>query len=348
MAKDNKTEKATPQKRKKAREEGNVARSKDLNNLFSILVLAAVIYFLGDIIGAEIANSVAILFDQIGKNTNPTEFFYLMGMQLLKISAPILVLVYVFHFGNYMLQVGFLFSAKVIKPKASRINPKSYFTRLFGRRSIVDITKSLLYMVLIGYIAYVIFRRNLETLVSMIGLNWSATLVEVMDQLKVIFLVILVLLIVTSIADFLYQKWEYEQDLMMKKEEVKREHKDNEGDPEVKGKRKHFMHAILQGTIAKKMDGATFVVNNPTHISVVLRYNKEIDDAPIVVAKGEDELALYIRSLAREQEIPMVENRPLARSLYYQVEEDDVIPEDLYVAVIEVMRYLIQTKQIEV
>ncbi|COR69559.1 Flagellar biosynthetic protein flhB [Streptococcus pneumoniae] len=96
------------------------------------------------------------------------------------------------------------------------------------------------------------------------------------------------------------------------------------------------------------MDGATFIVNNPTHISVVLRYNKHVDAAPIVVAKGEDELALYIRTLAREQEIPMVENRPLARSLYYQVEEDETIPEDLYVAVIEVMRYLIQTNELEV
>ena len=94
------------------------------------------------------------------------------------------------------------------------------------------------------------------------------------------------------------------------------------------------------------MDGATFIVNNPTHISVVLRYNKHVDAAPIVVAK--DELALYIRTLAREQEIPMVENRPLARSLYYQVEEDETIPEDLYVAVIEVMRYLIQTNELEV
>lgn len=348
MAKDNKTEKATPQKRRKAREEGNVARSKDLNNLFSILVLAAVIFFFGDLLGNGIANSVAVLLDQIGKNTDPKEFFFLMGMLLLKISVPILILVYVFHFVNYILQVGFLFSTKVIKPKASRINPKSYFTRLFGRRSIVDITKSLLYVALIGYVAYVIFKRHLETLISLIGFNWGVTLVEVMKQLKLIFLVILVILIVTSIADFLYQKWEYEQDLKMKKEEVKQEHKDNEGDPQVKGKRKSFMHAILQGTIAKKMDGATFVVNNPTHISVVLRYNKEIDDAPIVVAKGEDELALYIRSLAREQDIPMVENRPLARSLYYQVEEDEVIPEDLYVAVIEVMRYLIQTEKIEV
>ncbi|WP_439875637.1 flagellar type III secretion system protein FlhB [Bacillus mycoides] len=348
MAKDNKTEKATPQKRKKSREEGNIARSKDLNNLFSILVLAVVVYFFGDWLGYEIANSVAVLFDQIGKNTDSTEYFYLMGILLLKVSAPILILVYAFHLFNYMIQVGFLFSTKVIKPKASRINPKNYFTRLFSRKSLVDILKSLFYMGFIGYVAYVLFKKNLEKIVSMIGFNWTASLTEIIRQIKFIFLAILIILIVLSIIDFIYQKWEYEQDIKMKKEEVKREHKDNEGDPQVKGKRKNFMQAILQGTIAKKMDGATFIVNNPTHISVVLRYNKQVDAAPIVVAKGEDELALYIRTLAREQEIPMVENRPLARSLYYQVEEDETIPEDLYVAVIEVMRYLIQTNELEV
>ncbi|KOS29412.1 flagellar biosynthesis protein FlhB [Bacillus anthracis] len=349
MAKDNKTEKATPQKRKKSREEGNIARSKDLNNLFSILVLAVVVYFFGDWLGFEIANSVSVLFDQIGKNTDSTEYFYMMGILLLKVSAPILILVYAFHLFNYMIQVGFLFSSKVIKPKASRINPKNYFTRLFSRKSLVDILKSLFYMGLIGYVAYVLFKKNLEKIVSMIGFNWTASLTEIIRQIKFIFLAILIILIVLSIIDFIYQKWEYEQDIKMKKEEVKQEHKDVEGDPQVEVKRKNFMHAILQGTIAKKMDGATFIVNNPTHISVVLRYNKHVDAGPkVVVAKGEDELALYIRTLAREQEIPMVENRPLARSLYYQVEEDETIPEDLYVAVIEVMRYLIQTNELEV
>ncbi|MCC2479583.1 EscU/YscU/HrcU family type III secretion system export apparatus switch protein, partial [Bacillus paranthracis] len=161
MAKDNKTEKATPQKRKKSREEGNIARSKDLNNLFSILVLAVVVYFFGDWLGFEIANSVSVLFDQIGKNTDSTEYFYLMGILLLKVSAPILILVYAFHLFNYMIQVGFLFSSKVIKPKASRINPKNYFTRLFSRKSLVDILKSLFYMGLIGYVAYVLFKKNL-------------------------------------------------------------------------------------------------------------------------------------------------------------------------------------------
>ena len=118
----------------------------------------------------------------------------------------------------------------------------------------------------------------------MIGFNWTASLTEIIRQIKFIFLAILIILIVLSIIDFIYQKWEYEQDIKMKKEEVKQEHKDNEGAAS-KRETKNFMHAILQGTIAKKMDGATFIVNNPTHISVVLRYNKHVD-APIVVAKG--------------------------------------------------------------
>ena len=119
----------------------------------------------------------------------------------------------------------------------------------------------------------------------MIGFNWTASLTEIIRQIKFIFLAILIILIVLSIIDFIYQRWEYEQDIKMKKEEVKRSIKIMKGIAS-KGETKNFMHAILQGTIAKKMDGATFIVNNPTHISVVLRYNKHIDAAPIVVAKG--------------------------------------------------------------
>ncbi|MFD3445984.1 flagellar biosynthesis protein FlhB [Microbacteriaceae bacterium 4G12] len=347
MAKDNKTEKATPQKRKKAREEGNIAKSKDLNTVFSLLALAAVIYFWSDGIGYEIANAVNTLLDAIDGSTDIKPFLLLLGSLSIKILAPIIILVYVFQIVNYLVQVQFLFSTKVIKPKPSRLNPKNYFSRLFSRRGLIDIAKSLLYVVIFGYISYLVLKNSLPEFVGIIGGNWSSTLSKVFRDLKFLFLAILIASIFLSVIDFLYQKWEHAQDLKMKKEEVKQEHKDNEGSPEVKQRQKSIMYAIMQGAVAKKMEDATFIINNPTHISVALRYRKYYDAAPIVVAKGEDELAVYMRKLARESKIPMVENKPLARSIYFNVNEEEVIPEDLYVAVIEVMRYLIQTKQIE-
>ncbi|MFX3622706.1 MAG: flagellar biosynthesis protein FlhB [Ectobacillus sp.] len=348
MAKDNKTEKATPQKRKKAREEGNVAKSKDLNTFFSLLVLAVVVYMFSDVVAVQIGKSFNKLLDSIDGSAEATPFLLLMGSLLLQIMVPIIVLVYVFQMINYVFQVRFLFSPKIIKPKASRINPKNYFTRLFSRKSFIDIFKSILYVGLFGYVAYIVLKRNIGHLVAMVGMNWNVTASKIFTELKIVFFAILILTLVLSVADFIYQKWEYEQDLKMKKEEVKQEHKDNEGSPEVKQRQKSIMYAIIQGAVGKKMEDATFIINNPTHISVALRYRKHIDAAPVLVAKGEEELALYMRTLARERDIPMVENKPLARSLYFNVEEGDIIPEDLYAAVIEVMRYLIQTKQIEI
>jgi len=348
LAKDNKTEKATPQKIRKAREEGNIAKSKDLNNTFTLLALAAVLLFWGDGLAMEISNSFSILLSSIDISTDPKKFFLLMGSLLLKILVPIVILVYAFHILNYLVQVRFLFSAKIIKPKPSRINPKNYFTHLFSRKSLVDLAKSLLYTGLLGYAAYLVLRRGIEGYIATIGSNWTDSLREVFEGTKSVFLIILIISLVIGVVDYIYQRWEHSQNLMMKKEEVKQEHKDNEGSPEVKHKQKSFMYAIVQGAMAKKMDDATFVLNNPTHLSVALRYRKNEDAAPVVLAKGEDELAMYMRQLAKENKIPMVENKQLARALYYNVEEGDIIPEDLYVTVIEVMRYLIQTKQIEI
>ncbi|UOY93365.1 flagellar type III secretion system protein FlhB [Ectobacillus sp. JY-23] len=348
MAKDNKTEKATPQKRKKAREEGNIAKSKDISTLFTLLVLAVIIYFFSDAVAMEIGQSVNQLLDSIDANFSAGPFLLLMGSLLLKIMVPVIVLLYGFQFANYVMQVGFLFSTKVIKPKPSRINPKNYFTRLFSRKSLMDTLKSLLYVGLFGYVAYIVLKRNVGDMVGMIGMSWGFSAHHVFDEVKTVFLMLLILTLVLSVTDFIYQRWEHEQDLKMKKEEVKQEHKDAEGSPEVKHRQKSVMYAILQSAATKKMEDATFVINNPTHISVALRYDKAMDSAPTVVAKGEEELALYIRTLAKEKKLPMVENKPLARSLYFMVEEGEAIPEDLYVAVIEVMRYLIQTKQLEV
>nr|WP_279664284.1 flagellar type III secretion system protein FlhB [Ectobacillus ponti] len=332
---------------KKAREEGNIARSQDLNNLFSLVALAVFLYVFGTKMGGEVPKAVSTLLDQINGSTDPKQYLQLMGSLLFRIVLPILLLVTGLHLVNYVLQVRFLFVPKLIMPKPSRLNPKGYFSRLFGRKGLIQVGKSLLYTVLIGYVGYVVVKKGIAHFVGAIGQSWSATLLQTLSELKSVFLVLLLLTAVLAIGDYIYQKWEHGEDLKMKKEEVKQEHKDNEGNPEVKHQQKSFMHAIIQGAVAKKMEDATFIVNNPTHISVALRYRKNVDAAPVLLAKGEDELAMYMRQLAKENKIPMVANKPLARSVYYNVNEGEMIPEDLYVAAIEVMRYLIQTKQLE-
>jgi len=348
LAKDNKTEKATPRQRQKAREEGNIAKSQDLQNSFSLIAMAVLLFSLSSWLGGEISTSYAALLDSIDAYTDPGRYMLNMLYLAAGIIIPIFIIAVIFTLVNHILQVRFFFSPKIIKPKASRINPKSYFQNLFSRKSIIKIVKSLLTVIILGYIGYLFLSNNLHVLVAMTGQGWGATLIGIIDLVKSVFRTLLIAVIVIGIVDFVYQNWEYEQGIMMKKEDVKQEMKDANGDPQMKSKQRSVMNAILQGTIANKMEDASFIINNPTHISVVLRYKKEQDAAPIVVAKGEDELAMYIRKLAREMDIPMVENRPLARSLYSHAEEDQPISEEFYAAVIEIMRYLIETKKLKV
>lgn len=347
MAKGNKTEKATPRQRKKAREEGNIARSQYLQNSFSIIALVVFLFGLSNWFGGSISTSYGALLNDINGDTDPGRYMLNMLILAAEITIPILFIVVLFSIVNHVLQVRFFFSTKIIKPKPSRINPKSYFQNLFSRKSAIKVLVSLITVFVLGYIGYVAVSNNVANLIAMIGQGWGLTLMGIVDIAKSVIQTLLIAAIVIGIVDFVYQRWEYEQGIMMKKEDVKQEAKDENGDPQMKSKQRSVMTAILQGTIANKMEDASFVINNPTHISVVLRYKKNQDAAPIVVAKGEDEMAMYIRKLAREMDIPMVENRPLARSLYYQSEEEQPISEEFYAAVIEIMRYLIETKKLE-
>ncbi|EFI83022.1 flagellar type III secretion system protein FlhB [Listeria grayi] len=346
MAKDNKTEKPTPRRIKKAREEGNVAKSKELNNAFSLLIVAGMIFFFGKWWIGNMVTAFKALLEQPPTLGNASSYSLFFILQFGKVLLPVMVMVLVIGILNYAVQVGFLFSAKSIKPQFKRLNPANYFKRVFSVKGIVEVVKALLLITLLSAVAYKGFQSHLQTLISFTGQNWLYSLRQILQLFKNEFLALFLIIVVIGLLDFLYQRYEYKKGLRMSKQDIKEEMKDSEGRPEVKQRQRSIARGLLQGAITKKMLDATFVVNNPTHISVVMRYDKGKDHAPKLLAKGEDELALFIRQIAETDGIPMITNRQVARMIYYSTNEEEYIQEDLYAAVIEIMKELMDKEQL--
>lgn len=347
MANDNRTEKATPQKRKKEREKGNLAKSKDLNTFLSLTALAIIVYFYAETMVKEMAGLVQLIFSMMDGEVNLSRFFEVGFSEVWRILVPIFIVGLFFQILNYVMQVKFLFSWKVIKPDIKKLNPVNYVKNLFSRKTIVDILKSFVLMFLLGYIAYMVLKSKITVLMDAVWNPWELSLITIFDVFKIAFMALLIALFFIALFDFIYQKYEHEQKIKMKKEDIKDEQKNTEGNPETKRRQRTVMQELLSQDVTQKVPEATVIITNPTHFSIALRYERGVDDIPVVLAKGEDELALYIRTLAKEHDIPLVENKPLARSLYFNVETGDFIDEDMYAAVIQVMRYLISTNQLE-
>lgn len=347
MAKNEGTEKATPQKIRKEREQGSVANSKEANHFLSLLALAIVVFLYAETLTKGMKQMIVLMLNMIGEKVEPTEFVVIGFGEMFKLLIPIFIIGTFFHIVNYVIQVNFLFSMKIIVPDFKRINPANYFKNLFSRKTVVELIKSFTLVILLGFSGYVVLKNKVGLIAESVWLPWESSLVEIFGLFKLTFGALLIVLGVFGAFDFVYQRWEYGQKIKMKKEDVTREAKDNDGDPRMKGRMKEFMYALLETDYAKTIPEADFIINNPTHISVAIRYKKGVDEVPVVVAKGEERIALYIRTLAKEHDIPMVENKPLARNIFFNVDVGSPIQEEMYEAVIEVMRYLIMTNEIE-
>jgi flagellar biosynthetic protein FlhB len=202
-------------------------------------------------------------------------------------------------------------------------------------------------LIIFSYVAYYVLKDKVGLLASSVWLTWEKSLGNIMSVYKISLTAMIFVLFVIALVDFFYQRWEYEQKIMMKKEDIKDEMKETDGNPEVKRRRRDLMYLLLQRDASKTVPEATVIINNPTHISVALRYKRGKDEFPVVVAKGEEQLALYIRQIAKEHDIPMIENKPLARALFFNVDVNNTIPPDMFEAVAAVLRHLIETKQLE-
>ena len=345
-----KTEEPTKKKLEKAKEEGNVSKSQELNSAFMLLVSALIIYFLGDYMYDHAVRLYQESYKVSQKELNGVDSaaaylgdaFYL-GVQII---TPVLIVMFAGAVFISVVQTGFLFTTKVLEFKGNRIDPLQGLQRVFSLNGLVELLKGVIRLTAVGIIIYYTVRANLDMLLSFTLLPIHSIIKEAGYFILILLTRILSVLIVLSIADMIYQRYEHHKKLRMTKQEVKDEQKQMEGDPQVKSQRRQQASELSsQRRLDHAVLGSDVVVTNPTHYAVALEYDPETHDAPLMKAKGMRNRALKIREFAREYDIPIIENPPVARALYASADEDQPVPSELYEAVAEILAYVYKLKQ---
>ena len=350
-----KTEPATAKKLREAREDGKVAKSKELTAAFDLIVMFLMLKIFVSTIGDGFLQIFYYVYnlipDFIGINAMDVStyavmsFFSPVNIQMLKIVAPFFIFGFAVTLLVNILQVGWKVSTKPMQPKLDRFNPVNGMKRIISKDSVFELFKSLIKIALILYIAYTAIKDHENDLFILydIPLNQAITLCG--DVIIGAGLKISLVYLVVGIADFIYQKYRFNEEMKMTKQEVKDEYKNTEGNPEVKGRQRQRMREASRRRMMQDVPKADVVITNPTHLSVAISYDSETAKAPVVLAKGEDYLAMKIREIAKENQIEIVENKPLARMLYANVEIGNEIPPELYQAVAEILAMVYNMRQ---
>ncbi len=342
-----KTEQPTSKKLQDARKEGKVAKSKEIVNGFSLLgffiSLRIFLEFAGVRFEEIFAWIYAIIPDIVEMNGSGmtiqtiSGIFQTLLLKMFLILLPFLAIGFATHFVGNLIQVGWKPTLKPLQPKLSKFNPISGFQRIFSKQSIVNLILALAKVTLVFYIAYLNIRDQANNLFILYDINLRAALSLIFKIIVDTGIKISLVYIVLGFADYAYQRWKFRDDMKMTKQEVKDEYKNSEGDPAIKGKQRQRMMEASQRRMMQSVPQADVVITNPTHIAVAILYDNTKDEAPRVVAKGEDYLAKKIKDTAKDSGVPIVENKPLARALYATVDVDQVIPPELYQAVAEIL-----------
>jgi len=342
-----KTEQPTTKRLTDARKDGKVAKSKELSNGIGLLVFFFSMKLLVGTIGVKIIEVFSLTYTRFAEFAKPVRgevatseysgFLRVVMSDLLFILLPIFLVAFVFMFVVDLVQVKWKPTAKPLQPKFSKLNPINGFKRLFSKQSLIELLKSILKIGLIVYISYstiVDIINNLSILYDFGTRKAIAWMGEAVINLGI---KISAFYLVLAFLDYAYEKRKFNQDMMMTKQEVKDEYKNAEGDPQIKGKIRRKMLEVSQRRMMQDVPQADVIITNPTHLSVAIKYDADVNDAPVVIAKGEDYLALKIREVAKENNIQIVENKPLARMLYHNVDVGSAIPPELYQAVAEIL-----------
>ena len=349
-----KTEEPTAKKLEDARKEGNVAKSKEIVTSVGMLASFYIIKaFIGDI-GYGFMDLYRYVFNMIPTYVNPyhLEISYnavysiLIDMVLMSVKLVwhIMLVGFAITIVGYLLQVKWKVTTKPLKPKFSKINPVSGFKRVFSKQSLVNLLKSLALIIIIGYVVYSTMKDEIYYWYRWYDVSLITAIAKIGDLALGLAIKISGIYIIVGIADFIWQKRKFHNDMMMTKQEVKDELKNSEGDPQVKSQQRRVMQKASMRRMMQSVPDADVVITNPTHFAVALKYDLKIAGAPVVVAKGADYVAQKIKDKAREAQVEIVENKPLARALYANVEIGQEIPEELYQAVAEVLAFVYNIK----
>ncbi|HEY8541640.1 MAG TPA: flagellar biosynthesis protein FlhB [Pseudothermotoga sp.] len=336
------TEKPTPRRRRKAREEGQVAVSRELNMAVSFLVGTVVMRFIMQrLIDFSTSGSIPFLFlDDFDTLDKISSRVYQMFKDVLLMLIVLFFSLAISSVVVGALQTRFLLSFKPLKADLKRINPIEGFKRMFSTRSLFELAKSIFKMVIVGYVAYTVIRPKFNSFSLYSDMEVSNSMKFVFDIAYEVMLKCSIALLVLAIVDYFYQRWEFERSIRMTKQELKEEYREVEGSPEVKRRQREIMARLSRGRMLQQVPQADVVITNPTHIAVALKYDPDEMEAPVVLAKGMDEIAQKIIEIARQNNIPIVQNPEVARQLYKMTDIGEQIPEGLYRAVAEILAYV--------
>lgn len=345
-----KTEKATPKKRQEARKRGQVLQSREIVAAMVLVFVFVALRVFGKYIFEELKLYAVKAFTEYPENeglytfNGLTVLFADTVMVLMKVVGPIFAVAIISGLIAGYAQVGFLFTLEPLTFKFERINPFSGMKRIFSLHGAVELVKALLKIVIIGYIAYSYLNGEKNNVMQLMDMNVSGIGTYIGMTSVNVAIRICVALVVLALFDYGYQWWEYEKNLKMTKQEMKEEYKQTEGNPEIKSRIKQKQRQLSMRRMLHEVPKADVVITNPTHYAVAIRYDAQVSDAPVVVAKGQDFLALRIKDIARENDVQVVENRPLAKTLYESVDVGESIPPEMYQAVAEILAFVYNLK----
>ena len=350
-----KTEPATSKKLKDARQDGKVAKSKELNAAFDLMVLFLCLKVFISFVGENLLGMFQYIYGNMADFTMINEahmnshviaaLFQPVIIEWMLTVLPFFAFGFIVTFLVSLIQVGWTVTTKPMQPKLSKFNPISGFKRIFSKDTLVELLKSIVKVGIIVYIAYISIKDHANELFILFDLTMNQAIglvgtiiIDTGFKIRVVYLVV-------GIADYAYQKWKFKDEMKMTKQEVKDEYKNTEGDPQIKGRQRSKMREVSQRRMMQDVPKADVVITNPTHYAVALKYDADSRPAPYVVAKGEDFLAQRIKEAARENGVEIVENKPLARMLYSNVDVGADIPPELYQAVAEILAVIFQKRQ---
>lgn len=338
---------ATPKRRQEARKKGQILKSQELVSALMLLGFVAVLKFWVPAMLARLQSLFPYVWGLSSDWTGRSVASLMLNLIWFsfQIIAPIFGVAVLIGIAANYLQVRSLFTLEPLKPDISRLNPMNGLKRMFGVRAWVELAKSLFKVILIGYFLYASIRDNFQVFPALQQLSVGQGAVFLGQAVVNLGWKISIAFLALAVADFFYQWWEFEKNLRMSHEELKEEFKQTEGNPQLQSEIKKRQRAMSMRRMMQDLKKADVVVTNPTHYAVALRYEPKEKSAPFVVAKGQDEVAKRIKELAAEYDILVMENKPLARALYGQVEIGQVVPTDLYKAVAEVLAFVYRLKK---
>ena len=345
MGDEDKQFEASQQKLEKARKEGQVVKSKDVDMALSMLVMMILIFKLAPFIWDQITQLFTLMYEQIpNQHLEDIGFAYLASVTIVPtvlILAPILMVACMIAIIGDFIQVGPLFATAPLEPKLDKLNPTKYFKNIFSIKTLFELFKNIVKVVLFGIIGYMVYKEHLPAIMNLAAVDNSFAIMQEFGSLMLDFVKkMTIAFLIIAAADYGVTKWKFLQDQKMSFKEVKDEYKNSEGDPQVKAQLRARRQQMMQRGMMDSVQEADFVVTNPTHVACALKYDQATMAAPKLIAKGTELIAKEIIKIAKEHNIPVVENPPVARALFRMVDLNKEISPDLYKAVAEILIFV--------